>query len=476
VIAPARLLAFETIRATFEEGAHTERAFREAAEERELDGRERAQAQRLAFGAVQRRGTIDAALDRLVDRPLRQLDPPVLAGLRLGTYELLFADGTPDHAAVDQAVELVKRAGAAHASGFVNAVLRRAARERDALVSSLLGDDSTPEAASIAHSAPLWLAQMWWRELGAEDARPLLAACNEPPEHAFRVNTLRTDPQTVLEKLGEAGVEAHPAASGATYVPMGGISRTGSESGPLAAPEMIVVEGRTGDLVPELVAAGELTPQSRGSAAVVELLDPRPGQHVLDVCSGPGIKTGQIAARMEDRGEVISVESDPTRAAEVADQAQRLGLRSVTVIEANAGAAGMAPGFDRVLLDPPCSDLGALASRPDARWRKSPQAIERLAGEQQLLLRRGLEALRPGGLLVYSTCTISRRENEDQVAELLAATGSGDVPAFAIDDLGALVPGLASPADGRCLQARPDRDRTTGFFICRLKRDDAHDE
>jgi 16S rRNA (cytosine967-C5)-methyltransferase len=229
-------------------------------------------------------------------------------------------------------------------------------------------------------------------------------------------------------------------------------------------------------VVPELVAAGELTPQSRGSAAVVELLDPRPGQHVLDLCSGPGIKTGQIAARMEDRGEVISVESDPARAAEVAGQAQRLGLRSVTVIEANAGAAGMAPGFDRVLLDPPCSDLGALASRPDARWRKSPQTIERLAGEQRQLLGRGLEALRPGGLLVYSTCTISRRENEDQVAGLLAAAESGAVPAFEIDDLGTLAPGLASPVDGRCIQVRPDRDGTTGFFICRLRRDDGPDD
>lgn len=476
MISPARLLAFETIRTTFEDGAHTERAFREAAQERRLDGRERAQAQRLAFGAVQRRGTIDAALERLADRPLHQLDPPVLAGLRLGVYELLFADGTPDHAAVDQAVELVKRAGAAHASGLVNAVLRRATREREALVASLLGDDSTPEAAAVAHSAPLWLAQMWWRELGPDDARSLLAACNEPAEHAFRVNTLRTDPDAVLAKLRGAGVDARAAASGATYATHRHISRTGSEGGPLVVPEMVVVEGRTGDVVPELVAAGELTPQSRGSAAVVELLDPRPGQHVLDLCAGPGIKTGQIATRMEDRGEVISVESDPARAAEVAGQAQRLGLRSVTVIEANAGAAGMAPGFDRVLLDPPCSDLGALASRPDARWRKSPQAIERLAEEQRQLLGRGLEALRPGGTLVYSTCTISRSENENRVAELLDAARSGEVPAFQVDDLGTLAPGLTSPVDGRCLQLRPDRDRTTGFFICRLRRDDGADE
>jgi 16S rRNA (cytosine967-C5)-methyltransferase len=475
VISPARLLAFETIRATFEQGAHTERAFRRAADVRRVGGRERAQAQRLAYGAVQRRGTIDAALSRLVDRSLRDLDPPVLAALRLGLYELLFADGTPDHAAVDQAVELAKRAGAAHASGLVNAVLRRAVREREVLTESLLGDDSTPEAAASAHSAPLWLARMWWDELGPESARSLLAACNEPGEHAFRVNTLVTDRDAVLAKLRDAGIDAAAAASGAPYPPAAGEKRTGSEW-PLAVPETIVISGRTGAAVPELVMAGELTPQSRASAAVVELLDPRPGEHVLDLCAGPGIKTGQIAARMGDRGEVISVENDPERAKEVAGQARRLGLRGVTVIEADAGAAGMAPGFDRVLVDPPCSDLGALASRPDARWRKSPKAIGRLAEEQVLLLRRGVEALRPGGTLVYSTCTISRRENEGQVAALVAAAEAGEVPALNVDDLGALAPSLASEVDSRCLQVRPDRDCTTGFFICRLSRDDGGDE
>ncbi|MFP5388522.1 MAG: RsmB/NOP family class I SAM-dependent RNA methyltransferase, partial [Thermoleophilia bacterium] len=225
------------------------------------------------------------------------------------------------------------------------------------------------------------------------------------------------------------------------FAPLGSKRRTGSE-GMLGAAEMIVVEGQTGGLVPELVAAGELTPQSRGSAAVVEVLDPQPGEHILDLCAGPGIKTGQIAARMGDRGEVISVESDPERAAEVAAQATRLGLRSVTVIEADATEAGMAPGFDRVLLDAPCSDLGALASRPDARWRKSPATIERLVEVQSELLRRGLEALRPGGTLVYSTCTISKRENEERIDAEYS------------------------------VQLRPDRDRTTGFFIGRTKRDD----
>jgi 16S rRNA (cytosine967-C5)-methyltransferase len=454
-IAPARALAFATIRETFEQDAFTERAFRAGAERLGLDGRERAQAQRLAYGAVQRRGTSDAAIERLAGRSTRLLDPPVLAALRLGLYELLFSDGTPDHAAVDQAVELVKGAGAAHASGLVNAVLRRATRERTALTAALLEDDSTPEAAAVAHSAPLWLARMWWEELGAEAARSLLAACNEPPDVAMRVSA-GSDRDAVLARLREAGVEAS-ASSG---------------EWPLATAETIVVPGRTGESIPAMVAAGELTPQSRGSAAVVEVLDPRESEHLLDLCAGPGIKTGQIAARMGDRGEVISVELDPSRAEEVAAQASRLDLRSVTVVEADVTSMEMAPGFDRVLLDAPCSDLGALASRPDARWRKSPKTIERLVGVQEQALLGAARLLRPGGTLVYATCTISRRENEDRVAALLAAAAAGEVPALELEDLGARAPGLASPLEPRCLQLRPDRDRTTGFFIARLKRHD----
>ncbi len=455
-VAPARGLAFQILRATFEQDAHTERAFREAADAVSLEGRDRAQAQRLAYGAVQRRGTADAAIERLAQRSPRLLDPPVLAALRLGLYELLFADATPDHAAVDQAVELVKGAGAGHAAGLVNAVLRRAVREREALVDDLLGDDSTPERAAVAHSAPLWLARMWWQELGPNATRSLLAACNEPAEVGLRVNTLRGDRESALAALHEAGVEA----------------REPTAPWPLAAAETIAVDGRAGRGAVALVEAGRLTPQSRGSAAVVEVLDPQPGEHVLDLCGGPGIKTGQIAARMGDRGEVISVELDPARAAEVAAQARRLGLRSVTVAELDAAETPMAPGFDRVLVDAPCSDLGALASRPDARWRKSPRMIERLAELQGRVLVQGAKALRPGGTLVYATCTISRREGEDRVAAFLNAAASGDAPPLAVDDLGALAPELASPRDSRCLQLRPDRDRTTGFFICRLRRDD----
>ena len=451
---PARRVAFGVLRATFEEGAFTDAAFRAAADEAALEGRDRAQAQRLAYGSVQRRGTADEVVAQLSGRAPGMLDPPVAAAVRLGLFELLFADATPDHAAVSQAVELVKGAGAGHAAGFVNAVLRRAGRERESL-RSLLGDDATPEAAAVAHSVPVWLADLWWRELGGEAARSLLAAGNLPPERALRVNTLAAEPAAVLERLRSADVEAAAAQAG-----------PGAEA--LAAAEILVAGGRIAGAVP-LIESGLLTPQSRASAAVVEVLDPQPGEQVLDLCAGPGIKTGQIGARMEDRGVVISVESDSARAADVSAQAERLGLRSVTVIEADATVAIPDRSFDRVLLDAPCTDLGTLASRPDLRWRKHPAQLQRLAELQGELLAAAATTVRPGGRLVYSTCTISRRENEDRVAALLE--GGAGLPTMRAVDLGSRFPALASLLDARFLQIRPDRDRTSGFFIAALERE-----
>ena len=444
---PARAVAYDVLRATFEGGAHTDAALREQVGSAGLAGRDRAHAQRLAYGAVQRRGSSDAVIRELAGRSPRLLDPPVLAALRLGLYELLY-EGGADHAAVDQAVELCKRAGSAHAAGLVNAVLRRTIRERDALLERF-GRDADPAEAAVAHSVPLWLAEMWWRELGPDRARSLLRASNEPAERALRVNTLRASRAEVAKRLGADGASVGPAPGPA----------------PLDSPSLLVLDGRLAG-ADELVGAGDLVPQSRGSAAVVEVLAPQPGEQVLDLCAGPGIKTGQIAQAMGDRGEVIAVEPDPARAAQVAEQAARLGLRSVSVIEADGTRFELGHAFDRVLVDAPCSGLGTLASRPDVRWRRSPAAIERLADLQRRLLAHAALLLRPGGTVVYATCTLSAAENE----EVVAAT-EAEAP-VAADDLGAEYPELAAPTDSRFLTVRPDRDRTTGFFIARLKRHD----
>jgi 16S rRNA (cytosine967-C5)-methyltransferase len=435
------------VRRTFEEGAFADRALPAAADRAGLDRRARRQAQRLAYGAIERRGTSDALTAELARRPTSELEPPVLAALRLGLFELLFADATPDHAAVDQAVELAKLGGARRGARLVNAVLRRAARERAALVASL--DDATPAAAAVAHSLPGWLGELWWRELGAEGARSLMRASNEPAETAIRVNPLRAEIEPTVARLAA----------------LDGVRPAGGPA-PLAAPGALVVDGPLPDAVLAGLARGELVAQSRASQAVVEVLDPRPAERVLDLCAGPGIKTAAIAARLGARGEVVAVEISPTRASQVRELCARLGARGVDVVEADAAGDDHGAGYDRVLVDPPCSDLGTLAARPDARWRKSPEVIARLAGLQRRILAAGIRALRPGGALVYSTCTISAAENEDVVRGALA--DAGDVAA---DDLGAAFGALASPHDSRFLQTRPDRDRTAGFFVARLAKD-----
>ena len=452
-VAPARRVAFEVIRRAFEHEAWTDRALRSASQRYGLEGRERAQAQRLAYGAVQRRGTCDHLIERLADRPVSKLDAPALAALRLGLFELLFADAIPDYAAVDQAVELAKgNAGRRRhaAAGLVNAVLRRAARERGELLGSL--DDTTPRDAALAHSYPEWLARMWWEELGPAEARAVMAAMNEPAETALRVNTIRADPRSILGELRAAGDEVErPDAAG-----------------PLATPESLIVHGRLGALARQRITEGAVVAQSRASQAVVALLDPRPGERVLALCAAPGIKTTAIAARMRDEGEIVAVELDPARARRLRELCERLGAACVRVVEADAASADLGCGYDRILVDPPCSDLGALASRPDARWRKSPQLIERLARIQEAILGRAAAAMRHGGRLVYATCTISMRENEQRIAALCERDR-----AMVADDLGALHPELASRRQPRSLQTRPDRDRTDGFFIARLRRDTA---
>lgn len=443
---PEREAAFAVLRRTFEEDEYTEVAFRAEVEARGLTGRRRAAAQRLAYGSVQRRGTCDTIVAGYSKDGGRRPDPEAMAALRLGLFELLFTDGGADYAAVDQAVGLTRAAGAAHAAGFVNALLRRALREKEDL-QRRLADDSSPKAAAFAHSAPLWLAGMWWQELGPARTRSLLAAANRPTERALRINPDRIDREQMIARLEGEGIEL----------------RSAQGDWPMAAPEMIIARGNL-EGAEKAADEGLLVMQSRGSAAVVEVLDPRPGERVLDLCSGPGIKTGQIASRVGRQGNMVAVEIDVARAEQVAQQVERLGYHNVLVIETDGRRGDTLSTFDRALVDAPCSDLGALASRPDARWRKSPAVIERLLQLQADLLDQAADSLGPGAVLVYSTCTISRRENSEQVKALERRKG------LEVDDLGSLAPDLADSADPRCLQILPDRDGTTGFFIARLRR------
>ncbi|MGB0121034.1 MAG: 16S rRNA (cytosine(967)-C(5))-methyltransferase RsmB [Solirubrobacterales bacterium] len=447
-VTPERAAAYAVLRRTFEGDEYTEAAFRDEAEKRELAGRSRSQAMRMAYGAVQRKGSVDSIISGLIKKKGQRPDPPVMAALRLGIFELLFSDGTPDHAVVDQAVNLTRESGAPYAAGFVNALLRRTLRERETVIAKL-ADDSTPAAAAMAHSAPVWLVEMWWKQLGPERARTVLAAANQPSERALRVNTARVSTDEILERLAAEDLELEVAEG----------------PWPLAPPELLIARGSLSE-AEKAAQEGLVVAQSRGSAAVIEVLDPQPGERILDLCAGPGIKTGQIAARVGRQGNMVSVEPNEERADDVAEQLQRLGFHNGLVLEADARHGEILSTFDRVVVDAPCSDLGALASRPDARWRKSPAVIDRVTKLQAEILDRAAEYLEPGGTLVYSTCTISSAENAEQAAAF--ADRSGLEP----DDLGKLAPDLADAGDSRFLQLLPDRDRTTGFFISRFKKPD----
>ena len=451
MITPPRRAAFEVLRRVFEEGAWADRALPAALRRHEVSARDRGLAQRLAYGSVQRRGTSDYLAARFAERSPDRLDDPVIAALRLGFYELLFSDAAR-HAVVDQAVELAKSSPRGRrGAGLVNALLRRGASEGQAVLDEL--GDSEPGPAAARHSYPPWLAELWWEELGRETALSVIEAGNRPAETALRANELRASRDEVIAELRAGGAHAEPAPG----------------PPPLDASESILIEGPLGEAGGAALGSGRAVGQSRASVAAVALLDPEPGERVLDLCAGPGLKTTQIAARMRNDGAIRSVELRPERAAQVGELAGRLGATIVEPVEADATAGDLGEGYDRVLVDPPCSDLGTLASRPDARWGKQPGDPERLAELQRAILARGAEALRPGGSLVYSTCTISARENEDVVASVLAE--HDERLELSADPLGEAYPEVASARDRRFLQTRPDRDGTDGFFIARLRRD-----
>jgi 16S rRNA (cytosine967-C5)-methyltransferase len=417
-VSPARACAYRVIRRVFEEGAYTDRALH--GEARELSPRDRALATTLAFGTVQRRATLDHVIGAFASRPVAKLDPPVLAALRLGAFQLLFLDGVPAHAAVHESVELIKRERRGGAQ-LVNAVLRRTARDGRPLVAALT--DETPADAAVRHSLPEWLASLWWEELGPDEARSLLAAINRPAESALRVNTLVADVASVIEVL--------PVAAS------------------IDPPDGLVLHGPFDAFGSELFTTGAVMPQSRGSMSVARALAPQPGDRVLDLCAAPGGKTTHLAALMGGEGSVLAVERHPGRAAALERTCRRMHASCVSVEVGDAGDPGFAgEPFDRVLVDPPCSGLGTLQSRPDLRWRAQPSSIAELAEIQLRILRAGAAATAPSGRLVYSVCTISRAEGPEVVRRLLAST-----------------PGWTLESERQLL---PHRDSTDGFFVAVL--------
>ena len=348
MIAPARRVAFDVVRRVFEDGAYADRAFAAAA--RDLDERDRALAQRIAYGTVQRKRTIDHGIEQLGRRPVRKLDAAVVASLRIAAFQLAWSEA-PAHAVADDAVELVRAARLERATAFTNAVVRRLATGFRGLVASL------PEGP-LKHSYPDWIYDVWERDWGRDEALELMRAQNEPPELVVRSAEPVGEPTDIPGAYRVDRVDQHE------------------------------------------VAAGRVWPQSRASQLAALVLRSADGDRVLDACAAPGAKTTMLP------GMVTAVEIHEGRARELEENVRRAGATNVRVVRADVRELDES-GFDHALVDAPCSGLGVLARRPDLRWRARP-----LPDLQLELIEAAAARTRPGGTIVYAVCTLNADENE----------------------------------------------------------------
>lgn len=393
-------------------GAYADLALERELRHLPLAPQDRGLATELAYGAIRQRRLLDAWLDQLGKVPAAQQPPPLRWLLHLGLYQLLFFQRVPASAAVSTAVELAKRDGLARLAPVVNGLLRAFLRR-----TAPLPLPADPAAAfALRHSLPDWLAADLLAWLPLEQADAFGQAANQAPPLDLRVNLLRSSREAVLAAFTAAGVPAEPLVD---------------------LPAGLTLTARSSDLraLPGY-SEGHWCVQDRAAQTIAPLLDAQPGERILDACAAPGGKSTHIAELIGDVGTVVAVDRSSGRLQRVHDNAERLGLHTIKPLQGDAAALGVAQAadleaalgvnlaaapFDRVLLDAPCSGLGTLARHADARWRLTPAAIDTLVELQQSLLAGVAPLLRPGGRLVYATCTVHPRENQQQIAAFLAA-------------------------------------------------------
>lgn len=398
-----------------------------------LSARDRALVTDLVYGTVRMQRALDVLLSSVSNRSIGSLDPQVRAAVRLGAYQLLM--GTPAHAAVGETVGAVDE----RARGFVNGVLRALARRGPPFP---LPDGDDVAAVAVRTSHPDWIVQLLFDAFGPKDAIATLDLDNLAPPVTLRVNPMRTSSEELAAELLDSGADVAPG----TLVPGALLLR---HAGDLAA-------------VPA-VADGRATPQDQASQAVVAVLDPQPGERVLDLASAPGGKATAAAERMRGEGLVVAADLHAGRVRTVVRAAERIGVqRTVSTVVADGRNPPVRDGaFDRVLLDAPCSGLGVLRRRPDARWRVQPTDVHDLAALQRILLATAAAAVKPGGRLVYAVCTLSKDETVD-----VDAWAHAHLP-----DLAAVAPPPAPWRPyGRGAILLPSDAHTDGMFVLSLTR------
>ncbi len=443
-----RALALEILRRVETTGAYANLLLDARLRGSGLGGPDRALATELVYGVLRWRGKLDWILTPRLDRRLEALDPAVRHLLRLGAYQLRCLDRIPDFAAVDETVGLARACGAGRSAGYINAVLRAVARRTD-------GPEPDPAADPVRYwgtlgSHPEWLAARWIARLGPEEAGQLMAANNAVPPLTLMVNRLRAGVEEARRALEDASIEV---AAG-RWAP-GALTLRGAGS-PADLPGF---------------ADGVFLPMDEAGALPVLALELAPGQRVLDACAGGGSKGALIAAAVGPAGEVVALDRSPRAVRRLETAVRRLGCSRVRPHLGDARAAGAKwPGaFPRVLLDAPCTGLGTIRRRPEIKWRRRPDDLERMAALQQELLAGVAPAVAPGGLLVYSTCSLEPEETDAVVAAFLASRPEftpADISPEAGDALS--VPGAFVQAGW--LRAWPHRHGTDSFFVARFRR------
>ncbi len=404
------------------------------------DPRDRALLHELVKGSLRWRGRLDAALDARVHVGLANTQPWIRNILRLGAYQILFLDRVPAHAAVDESVKLAHKYAHPGAAGLVNSVLRRLAEER-ATLTWPSGDDA--ESLATWGSHPRWIVERWLARFGPAETRALLEADNRAVPTGLRANTLRNTREQLIEMLAREGVEARPGT---------------------LSPDLVWVDGHHSPGALHCFRAGLCTAQDESEALVGRVVAPKPHERVLDLCAAPGGKSTHLAELMGDDGEVWAVERDAHRVATLQATLERLGTHSVHVVHGDGRSYEFPMPFDRVLVDAPCSGMGVLARRADARWRKGPEVLAEMPPVQLELLRAAGRYLSPGGLLVYSVCSFEPEETEHVIARFLA-----EHPGWKLESVAGTVPDAVVTPEGTML-VLPHRHGCDGAFAARLRK------
>ncbi|GBC78639.1 Ribosomal RNA small subunit methyltransferase B [bacterium HR08] len=441
MISPARKLAFGILRRVAAQRGHASDLLASPRVDR-LPERDRRLAYELVLGVLRWQRQLDHLIAHYSGRSPDRLDEPIRIALRLGLYQLRFLERIPAYAAVNEAVALAKHYGPPWGAGLVNAVLRRAASTPDEHPWERIADPI--ERAGVELSHPSWLVRKWTADFGAEEALALMRANNQAPPVVIRFNVLAASTEEIARALAREGIEIEPSP----YVP--GAYRV-----------------RSGSLSPNSEARqrGWIYIQEEASQLIAHLVAPEPGMRVLEICAAPGSKTTHMAALMGNEGMIVAGDRHLARLRVLKQLAERLCVRiAYPLVFEGRGPIPLLPTqlFDRVLLDAPCSGTGTLRRHPEIKWRLAPEELSQMARQQEALLHEAARWVKPGGRLVYATCSLEREENEEVVGSFLSTRS----------DFHLVVPSVAEAfrTESGCVRTFPHRHGMDGFFAAVLEK------